>query len=43
MISGVDADLSGSGASSITIAKGGIAEIVITETNKALVFGAGVA
>ncbi len=43
MISGVDADLSGSGASSITIAKGGIAEIVITETDKALVFGAGVA
>jgi hypothetical protein len=43
MISGVDADLSGSGLASITIAKGGVAEIVITETNKALVFGAGVA
>ena len=43
MISGVNSDLSGSGLASITIAKGGIAEIVITQTNKALVFGAGVA
>ena len=42
MISGVNSDVGGSGASSITIAKGGIAEIVITETNKAIVFGAGV-
>ena len=42
MISGVNADVGGSGVSSITIAKGGIAEVVITATDKAIVFGAGV-
>ena len=42
MTSGNNADVSGSGASSFTILKGSIAEVVITETNKALVFGSGI-
>ena len=42
MIAGVNADLSGSGVASVTIYKGGLAEFVVTETNKVLVFGAGV-
>ncbi len=42
MTSGNNADLTGSGASSFTILKGSIAEVVITETNKAIVFGSGI-
>lgn len=41
MVSGNNADVSGSGVSSFTILKGGIVEVVIIETNKAIVFGSG--
>lgn len=42
MIAGVNADYSGTGISSVIIAKGGLAEFVVVATNKVLVFGAGV-
>ena len=45
MVAGVDPDYddsSSGGASSVTVLKGGAAELIVTETNKILVFGSGV-
>tara|TARA_R100000329_G_scaffold76921_1_gene66131 strand:- start:125 stop:820 length:696 start_codon:yes stop_codon:yes gene_type:complete len=42
MISGIDTSYSGSGASSITISKGGVVEFIVSEQNKVLVLGSGI-